>query len=125
MVCLACVFITLSVAIGVGLHMLHIPRWLRFSHHNVSSAAVSPGNTMFNLSGVIDVLLFLIVRPQLFLFPRPEKLAELDMELVRQGSGSPILSDIAKFQHNPELTWAAPMVNEGSREQYRAIPRQF
>lgn len=72
---------------------------------------------MFNLSGAINVLLFLIVRPQLLLFPRPEKLAEPDMELAPppQGTSSAMFSDIAKFQHSPEPTSAAQLVDEGSR----------
>jgi hypothetical protein len=31
---------------------------------------------MFYLSGAINVLLFLIIRPELLLFPRPEELDE-------------------------------------------------
>jgi hypothetical protein len=31
---------------------------------------------MFYLSGAINVLLFLIIRPELLLFPRPEELGE-------------------------------------------------
>ena len=69
---------------------------------------------MVNLSGVIDVLLFLIVRPHLLLFPRPENLAEPDIELAPQGTSSAISPDIAKFQHSLEPTSAAP-VGEGSR----------
>ena len=41
-------------------------------------------DTMVNLSGVIDVLLFLIVRPHLLLFPRPANLDELNI-LLAQG----------------------------------------
>lgn len=71
---------------------------------------------MFNLSGAINVLLFLIVRPQLLLFPRPEKLAEPDMELAPpQGTSSAMFSDIAEFQHSPEPTLVALLVDEGSR----------
>ena len=46
---------------------------------------------MFNLSGAIDVLLFLNVRPHLLLFPRPERLAEPDIELAPQGTRSAAL----------------------------------
>jgi hypothetical protein len=71
---------------------------------------------MFNLSGAINVLLFLIVRPRLLLFPRPEKLAEPDMELAPgpQGTSTAVFSEIAKFQHSPEPTSAA-LLDEGSR----------
>jgi len=83
---------------------------------------------MFNLSGAINVLLFLIIRPQLLLFPRPEKLAEPDMELAPQGTSSAIFSDIAKFQHSPEPTSAPSVVDEGSRNsaaQSRASSRRI
>ncbi|KAN0105265.1 hypothetical protein V8E52_011204 [Russula decolorans] len=108
---------------------LSISRWLQFSNHNVSSAATFFGVTMFNLSGAINVLLFLVVRPQLLLFPRPEELAEPDMELAPpQGTSSAIFSDIAKFQHSPEPTSAALVVDEGSRNsaaQSRASSRRI
>jgi len=70
---------------------------------------------MFNLSGAINVLLFLIIRPQLLLFPRPEVLVEPDMELAPHGTSSAIFSDVAKFQNSPEPTSAALLVDEGSR----------
>ncbi len=73
---------------------------------------------MFNLSGAINVLLFLIIRPQLLLFPRPDSdgfFAEPEIELAPQVTGSAIFSDIAKFQHSPEPTSAALLVDEGSR----------
>ena len=50
---------------------------------------------MFRLSGTIDVLLFLIARPHLLLFPRPEKLAEPDIELDSRGTSSAISPDIS------------------------------
>jgi hypothetical protein len=43
---------------------------------------------MFNLSGAINVLLFLIARPQLLLFPRPEKLGGPEIELGPHGNGA-------------------------------------
>jgi hypothetical protein len=71
---------------------------------------------MFNLSGAINVLLFLIVRPQLLLFPRPEELSGPDIELAPQleGTGSGIFTDPGKFQHSPEPTSAA-LAEEGPR----------
>jgi hypothetical protein len=70
---------------------------------------------MFNLSGAINVLLFLTVRHQLLLFPRPENLVESDIELAPpQGTSPAVFSDIAKFQHSPEPTSAA-LLDEGSR----------
>ncbi len=55
---------------------LSVSRWLAFSHGSVASAALFFGSVMFNLSGTINVLLFLIVRPQLLLFTPPEELGE-------------------------------------------------
>ena len=58
---------------------------------------------MFHLSGAINVLLFLIVRPELLLFPRPRQLDELEIELTPQeDTGPAIFSDPAKFQLSPE-----------------------
>jgi hypothetical protein len=66
---------------------------------------------MFYLSGAINVLLFLIIRPELLLFPRPEELAEPEIELsprlTPQGTGPAIISDTEKFQQSPEPTSAA------------------
>ena len=67
------------------------------SYHRVSSAATFFGVAMFSLSGAINVLLFLIARPGLLLFPRPKELPEPEIELARQGINSPIFSDLAKF----------------------------
>jgi len=89
---------------------ISVSRWLLFSHHNVSSAAVYFGDAVYNLSGAIDVFLFLNVRPQLLLFPRPEKLAEPDMKLALQGTRSASFSE-----HSPEPTSGALLVDEGSR----------
>lgn len=52
-------------------------RWLQYSH-NLPSAAMLFGQSMFNLSGAVNVLLFLTIRPQLLLFalPRAEDPAE-------------------------------------------------
>ncbi|KAH9015979.1 hypothetical protein EDB84DRAFT_756844 [Lactarius hengduanensis] len=53
---------------------LSVARWLLFNHKKVPSAATFFGIIMFHLSGAINVLLFLIVRPRLLLFTPPEKL---------------------------------------------------
>jgi hypothetical protein len=70
---------------------------------------------MFNLSGAINVLLFLIIRPELLLFPRP-KVDGQEIQLPPQGNGREIekFSDTEKSQHGPERTSAA-QGNEGSR----------
>ena len=92
---------------------LSVSRWLLFGNHSVPSAATFFSVTMFNLSGAINVLLFLIVRPHLLLFTRRAKLAEPEMEILPQGSGQAIFSDIATFQQSPEPTSAA-LPDEGS-----------
>ena len=51
---------------------LSVARWLLFTHHHVPSAATFFGVSTFNLSGAVNVLLFLIVRPKLLLFTCPE-----------------------------------------------------
>jgi hypothetical protein len=94
---------------------LSISRWLLFGNHRVPSAATFFSVIMFNLSGAINVLLFLIARPHLLLFPRPEKLAEPVMEFTLQGTSTAIFADRANFQHSPEPTLAALVVGEGSR----------
>ncbi|KAH9978630.1 hypothetical protein BGW80DRAFT_1442629 [Lactifluus volemus] len=48
-----------------------IARWLRFSHHPVSSASQFFGAAMFNLSGAVNVLLFLVSQSELLLFAPP------------------------------------------------------
>jgi hypothetical protein len=70
---------------------------------------------MFYLSGAINALLFLTIRPGLLLFPRPEQLPEPEMELAPQGTGPAIISDTAKFQYSLEPTSAA-LGDGGSRD---------
>lgn len=67
---------------------------------------------MFYLSGAINVLLFLIIRPQLLLFPRPETSAEPDIEIVHQGTSPTISPDIPIVQHSPEPTSVALAVGD-------------
>jgi hypothetical protein len=96
---------------------LTIARWLLFSHHHVPSAATFFAISMFYLSGTINVLLFLITRPKLLLFPRPEELGGQEIQLTPtpQGTGPASFSGTAKFQHSPELTSAA-LGDEGPRD---------
>ena len=53
--------------------------------------AIFFGVSMFNLSGTVDVLLLLIVRPQLLLFARPEERGESQIEL---GSADPEVQQV-------------------------------
>jgi hypothetical protein len=92
---------------------ISLARWLQYSHH-VPSAVTFFAVTVFYLSGAINVLLFLITRPELLLFRRPKELPEPEMELESQGTGPAILPDAENIQNSPE---PAPMElgNEGSR----------
>jgi len=83
---------------------LSITRWLSTSHKNVPSAALFFGEIMFNLSGAINVLLFLIVRPHLLLFTPPEKLVEPMVQLANSTTSSVLLPDV--HNHFPQPTGA-------------------
>jgi len=67
---------------------LSISRWLEFRHKSVPSAAVFSGQILFSLSGILNVLLFLIVRPHLLLFTPPEELVGPELELANPSSKS-------------------------------------
>ena len=88
---------------------LSVARWLLFSHKGVPSAATFFGIIMFNLSGAINALLFLIVRPHLLLFTPLEGLGEPKVEDENSTTSSAILSDEVKCDHSPQPTWAGPM----------------
>ena len=62
---------------------------------------------MFYLSGAINVVLFLIIRPGLLLFPRPEQLddeQESHQMTPQNDTGPTTSSDKANFQNSPEPT---------------------
>ena len=57
------------------------------------------GQSMFNLSGATNVLLFLIIRPQLLLFSLPENSAEPEIQMPHLNRApSP---DIVRHDHQP------------------------
>ncbi|KAN0127157.1 hypothetical protein V8E53_015027 [Lactarius tabidus] len=87
---------------------LSVSRWLLFSHKNVPSAATFFGIIMFNLSGAINVLLFLIVRPHLLLFTRPEELGESKVEAENPSIGSAVFPDVVNYEHSPQPTGTGP-----------------
>ena len=61
--------------------------------------------TAYNLSGAINVLLFLIVRPQLLLFNPPESDDFSEPEVADLGqstTGSAIFTEAAKYTHSPQ-----------------------
>jgi len=55
---------------------LSVARWSQFSHKTVPSAATFFGVSLFRLSGAINVLLLLLVRPRLLLFVPPVNTVE-------------------------------------------------
>ena len=81
---------------------LSVSRWLLFSHKNVPSAATFVGQIMFNLSGAVNVLLFLIVRPHLLLFTTPGELVKPVVE--HPTTSSVLLPDV--HIHSPQPTEA-------------------
>ncbi len=64
---------------------LSVSRWLNFSQKHIPSAATLFGSIMFSLSGAINVLLFLIIRPRLLLFAPPEELGEPTAGKLKRG----------------------------------------
>ena len=69
---------------------ISIARWSPTSHKKV--AFMFFGDTIYNLSGAINVLLFLIVRPKLLLFPPPEDFSEPEASPL----GRPTTGSVAK-----------------------------
>ncbi|KAI9445897.1 hypothetical protein H4582DRAFT_1868838 [Lactarius indigo] len=80
---------------------LSVTRWLQFNHKSVPSAATFFGDIMFNLSGAINVLLFLIVRPHLLLFAPPEELSESSAE---SSVSTNIFLEMIKHERSPQVT---------------------
>jgi len=91
---------------------ISIVRWVQFNHNlNVPSAAVFLCQFMFNLSGTFNVLLLLVVRPQLLLFNDPEGFHET--EAVDVDTKSAISTNTAEDDHNPQQTGAEPVDDGG------------
>ena len=86
-----------------------IARWVQFNH-DVSSAAIFFCLFVFNLSGAFNVLLFLIIRPELLLFNDPEGIRKT--EVLDIGLNSAISNNTAKDDHDPQLTGAG-LVDDG------------
>lgn len=64
---------------------------------------------MFNLSGAINVALFLIIRPQLLLFAPPETPAEVEIRFSHLNTGLGILPNPVQGEHSPEVMRTGPM----------------
>jgi len=86
-----------------------IARWVEFNH-NVPSAAIFFSVFVFHLSGAFNVLLFLVVRPQLLLFNDPEGFRKT--EVVDIGTNSTISNNTEKGDHNPQAI-GAELVDDG------------
>jgi len=81
---------------------ISITRWLTFGSKTVPSAATFFSVSVFNLSGAINVLLFLIIRPQLLLFTPPEGFS--GPEIAEPSTSSAILDETAEYKHSPQPT---------------------
>ncbi|KAF8260675.1 hypothetical protein EI94DRAFT_884557 [Lactarius quietus] len=82
-----------------------IARWSLFNHKKVSSAATFFSASVFTLSGAINVLLFLTVRPHLLLFSPPGKFSELEgTELCQPATDSAVFTDPPKSNHCSQPT---------------------
>jgi hypothetical protein len=78
---------------------------VQFNNHNVPSAVTFFVVSIFYLSGAINVILFLVVRPKLLLFPRPKQLGEQKVERTSQeDTGPAIFADTENFHRSPEPT---------------------
>ncbi|KAI0276651.1 hypothetical protein BGY98DRAFT_1167349 [Russula aff. rugulosa BPL654] len=109
------------VAYSLVILPLTIARNVQFNHHNVPSAATFFGVSIFYLSGAINVLLFLIIRPRLLLFPRPKQLDEREIQLAPQeDTGAANSSDTEKPQGSPDPTLAA--LGDGGSKKDSATP---
>lgn len=60
------------------------------------------GQSMLNLSGAINVFLFLIIRPNLLLFPPPEMPTELETQMSDPKTSSAILLNTIQYEHSPK-----------------------
>ncbi|KAH9055184.1 hypothetical protein EDB87DRAFT_1344417 [Lactarius vividus] len=85
---------------------LSVSRWLLASHKSVPSATTILGSIMFNLSGALNVLLFLIVRPRLLLFTPPEELGESSVGLANTSTSSAIVPNM--IEHDQSLQSMRP-----------------
>ena len=75
----------------------------------MSSAATFFATSIFNLSGALNVLLLLVVRPQLLLFTLPEdyQLDVVEPEPAESPPASPIIAATSKYNR-----WQTPQQTE-------------
>ncbi|KAH8998215.1 hypothetical protein EDB86DRAFT_820342 [Lactarius hatsudake] len=103
------------LAYSVMVIPLSVSRWLLVGHQDVPSATTFFGLVMFNLSGALNVLLFLIVRPDLLLFTPPEELGESSVELVNPSISSAKFPDMIEHDQSAQptrLPLAVGLMNE-------------
>ena len=94
---------------------LSVARWSMYTHHNVPSAAMFFGLTMLNLSGAINVFLFLIIRPQLLLFALPETPAEAEIQMSPLNPGLVGLPNLVQCERCSEATRMGLVDDLGNR----------
>jgi hypothetical protein len=90
------------VAYAITILPTTIARWLQFNHKKVSSATILLCVCVFDLSGATNVLLFLIIRPQLLLFTPPEDYRGPEAEIGR--SNNEISNDTENYNHSLRAT---------------------
>jgi len=83
---------------------ISVARWTQIHHPHIPSAAMLFGQSMLNLSGAINVVLFLIIRPKLLLFTPPEMPTELEIQTSHLRMGPAILPDTVQDERSPETT---------------------
>ncbi len=101
------------LAYSVVVLPISLARWVQYGRH-VPSAVTFFAVTVFYLSGAINVLLFLITRPELLLFRRPAELPEPEMELASESTGPAIPPDAENIHDSPKPA-RMELGDEGSR----------
>ncbi|KAF8267854.1 hypothetical protein EI94DRAFT_1579640 [Lactarius quietus] len=84
---------------------LSVARWSQFNdnHKKVTSAATFFGVSVFNLSGAINVLLFLVVRPRLLLFSPPNEFSGPNgVKPYHPATNSAVFADTPRYNESPQ-----------------------
>ena len=79
-----------------------ITRWSSFGSKDVPSAATFFSVSLHDLSGAINVLLFLVVRSELLLFTPPERVPE--SKFVDPSTSPAILTETINYNLSPQPT---------------------
>jgi hypothetical protein len=94
---------------------LSIARWSQDNHKTIPSAALFLGFSTFNLSGVINVSLFWIIRRGRLLFTPPEETSKSEIELVPPSPGSAMSPDTANDNQGLQPIGMVPLDDLGER----------